>query len=226
MPESRVLQLPQLMRPALGGGGLLPRKVLVRRSAVGFVLILLLGLAKHVVSSREIGPDPLGGLSGGRSVTIGLAVGGAPTDYDLQVLAESYQVDGVVNLGGASVAEQVTAASLHQAYLRLAVAPEAAPTWVQLKTLVGFMRSHTSHGRSVYMHDDVGGGRAVATADMLLLLRGEAWSAVSQGMTAAEQRSLSDDQLRAIQQLISALSHPGLHSSPNNPYAAARVGPW
>jgi hypothetical protein len=226
MPEARVLQLSQLTRPAVGVGGLLPRKVLIRRSVVAFVLILLLGLVKQVITSREIGPDPLSVLPGGRSVTVGLDIGGAPTDYDLQALADSYKVDGDINLGGVSVAEQVTAASLHLAYLRLAVAPGEAPTLVQLSVMVGFMRSHTSQDRSVYLHDDVGGGRAVATADMLLLLRGESWSAVSKGVTAAEQRSLSASQMRSIQQLINSLSHQGLHSSSSNPYAAAQVEPW
>jgi len=224
MPEARVLQLSQLTRPAVGVGG--PRKVLVRRSVFAFVLLLLLGLAKHVVASREIGPNPLSALPGGRSVNVGLDIGGAPTDYDLQTLAESYQVDGDINLGGASVAEQVTTASLHLAYLRLAVTAGDAPTMVQLNVMAEFLRSHTSQSRSVYLHDDVGGGRAVATAEMLLLLRGESWSAVSKGVTVAEQRSLTASQLRSIQQLIKALSHQGLHSSASNPYTAAQVEPW
>jgi len=97
---------------------------------------------------------------------------------------------------------------------------------VQLSVLAEFLRSHTSQSRSVYLHDDVGGGRAVATAEMLLLLRGESWSAVSKGAPAAERRSLSANQLLSIQQLIKALSHQGLHSSASNPYAAAQVEPW
>jgi hypothetical protein len=224
--EARVLQLPAQVCPAVGGGGRLSSKILVRRSAIALGLILLLGLTKHVVASREVGPDSLSALAGGRSVTVGMDIGGLPTDADLQALASSYRVVGVVNLAGASVAEQVTAVSLHQAYLHLAVAPGAAPTWAQLKQLAGFMYSHTSGGHSVYIHDDVGGGRAVATADMLLLLRGEPWSAVSRSMTDTEHRSLSDGQVRAIQQLISALSHPHLPLPPSNPYVNARSEPW
>jgi hypothetical protein len=226
MPETRVLQLPAQVCPAVGGGGRRSSKILVRLSAIALGLILLLGLTKHVVASREVGPDSLSALAGGRSVTVGMDIGGLPTDTDLQALAGSYRVVGVVNLAGASVAEQVTAVSLHQAYLYLAVAPGAAPTWAQLKQLASFMSSHTSAGHSVYVHDDVGGGRAVTTADMLLLLRGEPWSAVSRWMTDTEEQSLSDGQIRAIQELISALSNPHLRLSPGNPYANARIEPW
>jgi hypothetical protein len=91
--------------------------------------------------------------------------------------------------------------------------------------LVSFMRRHTAGGGSVYLHDDVGGGRVVATADMLLLLRGEAWPAVSRGMTTAELHSLSNGQLLAIEQLISALDPIG-RSPVGAPYAAARIDPW
>ena len=53
------------------------------------------------------------------------------------------------------------------------------------------MRRYTAGGDSVYLHDDVGGGRAVTTAAMLLLLRGQSWLAVSAEMTTAELASLS-----------------------------------
>lgn len=225
-PEARVLQLPAQVRPAIGGGGRLRRKVLVQRSAIAFGLILLLGLTKHVVASREVGPHSLSALPGGRPVAVGLDIGGIPTDYDLQALADSYGVDGVVNLSGASAAEQVATASLHQKYLHLDVASGKAPTWIQLRTLISFMQSYGSRGRTVYLHDDIGGAGAVATADMLLLIRGETWSAISQGMTAPEKRSLNRNQLQAIRYLISALSYPNHDVSPGNPYTAARVHQW
>ena len=83
-------------------------------------------------------------------VAPGLLMGGAPSDADLQDLAADFRVDGVVNLASPSVAEQATAASLHQAYLYLPVAPDAAPTLAQLRHLARFMRRHTAGGASVY----------------------------------------------------------------------------
>lgn len=225
MSEARMLQLPKQIQPAIGGGGRLSRKVLVWQGVVALVLILLLGVTKHVVAAREIGPDPLSALPGGRTVTVGLYIGGVPTDDDLQALAASYGVRGVVNLSGPNIAEQVTTASLHLGYMRLAVAPSAAPTWTQLHMLANFMRSYTSRGDSVYLHDDVGGGGAVATAGMLLLLRGETWPTVQQAMTTAELRSLSNSQSRAIEQLISAL-HSSDQSRPGNPYSGAWIDRW
>ncbi len=220
-----MLQLPTQIRPAIGGGGRLPRKILACQCAVALVLILLLGVAKHVVTARESGPDPLSALTGGHTVTLGLDIGGVPTDYDIQALAASYRVDGVVNLTEPDVAEQVTAASLHLSYMRLAVAPGAAPTLAQLHMLANFMRSYAVGDAYVYLHDDSGGGRVVATACMLLLSRGTAWPAVRQEMTAGELRSLSDGQSRAIEELISAL-HSNGRSLSDNPYSSARVHPW
>jgi hypothetical protein len=211
------------LHPAIGAGGRPPRKVLVRRSAVALALILLLGLAKLGVSQgiikvRSTSPP-------GRAVAAGLLIGGAPTDVDLQELAARFRVDGVVNLSSPDIAEQVTAASLHQGYLYLAVRPDTAPTLPQLRVLVSFMRGHTAKGASVYLHDDVGGARAVTTAAMLLLLRGQAWPAVSAGMTPAELGSLCDCQRLAMKRLWSAL-HPIGHSPAGNPYAAARLDRW
>jgi len=214
---------PARPRPAIGPGGRPPRKVLVRRSAVALALILLLGLAKLVVSQGIIKVHSTS--PPGRAVAAGLLIGGVPTDVDLQELAAGFRVDGVVNLSSPDVAEQVTAASLHQGYLYLAVRPDAAPTWRQLRVLVSFMRGHTAAGALVYLHDDGGGGRAVTTAAMLLLLRGQAWPAVSAEMTPAELGSLCECQRLAIKRLRSAL-HPIGHSSAGNPYAAARLDPW
>lgn len=213
------------LRPAVGTGGRLPRKNLVRRSMVAVGLVVLLGLAKHVISPHESWANSLSALPGGRAVIAGLYIGGMPTDADLQALAGSYDVHGVVNLSGPSVAEQVTAASLHQGYLHLTVVPGDSPSWAQLRTLVGFMRRYTAGGAAVYVHDDVGGARAEVTAEMLLLLRGEPWSAVSRGLADVEQQPQSSDQRLAIQQLNSALD-PGHRFSPGNPYAAAQLAPW
>jgi hypothetical protein len=224
MSQAQMAQWTAQIHPAIGEGGRLPRKVLIQRSAVALGLILLLGLAKPLISPRESWADSLSALPGGRSMATGLYIGGVPSDYDLQTLATVSRVDGVANLAEPSVVEQVTATSLHQGYLYLAVPPVKAPTWNQLRALASFMRGHTAGGASVYVHDDVGGGRAVVTSDMLLLLRGEPWSAVSRGMTTTQRKSLSDSQLMAIGQLISALH--SRDSRTDNPYSSARVDPW
>ena len=121
-------------------------KVLAWLGVFAVVLILLLGVTKHVVAGREVGINPLSALPGGRQVTVGLDIGGEPNDYDLEALAASYNVDGVVNLSGPNIAEQVTAASLHLGYLSLSVAPDAAPTRTQLQMLAQ-LHAHRYSGR-------------------------------------------------------------------------------
>src|SRR5207245_1836372 len=144
------------VRPASGAGGRLPGQVRLRRGAAAMALLLLLGSAKLLVASGIITTSSA--RPPGHVVAASLLIGGAPTDGDLARLAAGYRVDGVVNLSAPSVAEQVTAASLHQGYLYLAVAPNTAPTWAQLRDLAAFMRGRTA----VYLHDDAGGaGRAV-----------------------------------------------------------------
>jgi hypothetical protein len=223
--DTRGVQLSTQNLPAIGGGGRQSRRFLMRLSAVGFLLIITLVAAKHIVAAREIGQNPLAWLPAGRTVAVGLDIGGAPTDYTLQALTNSNRVDGLVNIGEPDVAEQVAAASLNMAYMHLPVASGAAPTRVQLRTLANFMRRHASGGAYVYLHDDVGGGRAVATAEMLLLLRGESWQHVQQDMTPGELSSLSASQSMAVEQLTSALHSLG-HSLPGNPYSGSRVYPW
>jgi hypothetical protein len=212
--------------PAIGGGGRQPRKVLGWQAAIGVLLIVLLIVVKQAVAARETGgSNPLASLPGGQTVTAGLDIGGAPTDYDLQGLAGSYQVDGVVNLTGPDVAEQVAVASLQLGYIRQTISPGAAPTLTQLRALGGFMHSYAARGYYVYLHDDAGGGRAVAAAAMLLLLRGGSWPAIREDFSAGELMSLSPGQSRAIGQLASALRSPG-RSRPGNPYSGAKLVPW
>jgi hypothetical protein len=197
------------VNPAIGAGGRLPGRVLVRRYAFALALILLLGLAKILIAQRAshvvrvTPPD--------RIVTSGLLIGAAPTDTDLEELAADLQVVVVVNVAAPSVAEQVTAASLHQAYLYLAVPPGGVPTWAQLRYLAGFMRRQAERGAWVYVHDDVGGARAVTTAAMLLLLRGQTWAAVSAEITRPGLQSLDEQQRLALERLRSA---------------PARIEPW
>ena len=217
---------PTPARPAVGGGGRRTRKALIWQAVVAVALVLVLGIAKQVIAAREVGPDSLSAL-GGQTAAAGLDIGAAPADYQLLALAASYHVDAVVSLGGPSVAEQATAASLHLGYLLLDVPPGAAPTWAQLRTLAGFLRAHDRDGDSVYVHDDIGGGRAVATACMLLLLRGQPWASVQHNITAQALGSLSQRQAQAIRQLLSALLARGHGQSlSRNPYSGARVDPW
>ena len=136
----------------------------------------------------------------------------------------------MVNLGAPSVAEQVTAAALHLAYLRLPVPLGGALTWRQLRVLVLFMRIHTTKGDSVYLHDDTGDGRAATAAAMLLMLRGESRGATAAGVgsTGAEAEAEAGSgaaQRVAIRQLGSAL-RPGHGPLPGNPYSAARRQSW
>jgi hypothetical protein len=199
--------------------------VLTWQAVIAVALVLVLAIAKQVVAAREVGPDPLSALPGGQPVAAGLDIGGGPADYQLVALAASYRVDGVVSLGGPSVAEQATAASLHLGYLQLAVAAGAAPTWAQLQTAASFMRAHARNGGVVYLQDDATGDRAVVTAAMLLLLRGDSWATVRRDLTAPTLSVLGRGQARAADQLMSALDSPGA-SPAGNPYAKARVDPW
>jgi hypothetical protein len=160
-----------------------------------------------------------------QAVASGLLIGGTPSDADLQNLADGYRVDAVVNLDAPSVAEQVTATSLHQAYLYLPLSAGMSPTWAQLRVLAGFMRRYTARGGSVYLHDDVGGGRAVTTAAMLLLLRGQTWSAASAEITTPDLDSLSDGQWLAVERLEDALHPAGPHPAGRSG-ATVRLDPW
>ena len=209
---------PAGLNPAIGAGDALPGRVRLRRGAVVLTLILLLGVAKVLVSKGVIqvsSPRPAV-----QAVAPGLLIGGTPSDADLQDLANGYRVDAVVNLDTPSVAEQVTAGSLHQAYLYLPLSAGRSPTRSQLRVLAGFLRRYTVSGGRVYLHDDVGGGRAVATAAMLLLLRGQTWPATLAELTTADLDVLSDGQRLAVKRLKDAL-HPARGSG-----ATVRLDPW
>ena len=109
--------------------------------------------------------------------------------------------------------------------MHLAVISSAAPTLAQLRTLATFMRSNTSNGDYVYLHDDGGGGTAVSTASMLLIMKGELWQTVQKDLTSRELASLSSGQKQAIAQLTAALAAQG-HFLPGNPYAGTRIYRW
>jgi hypothetical protein len=193
--------------PAVGQGGRLRRAVLWRRSAFALCLVLLLISAKPLVSRLEAREYASGQPV--HAMAPGLIVGQPPTDYDLQTLAATHRVDGVISLGTPSVAEQVTADSLHLAYRYLAMAPRDSPTGDQVRALAGFMRKYATGSNAVYINDDVGGGPAMVTAAMLLMARGQSWPSVLAQMTHAEVQSMCECQLRAIARFGSALDHPG-----------------
>jgi hypothetical protein len=205
--------------PAIGPGEPLPRRVRRRRIAAALVLLLLLGVAKLEIPRAA---EAYSAAGPGRLVVPGLVEGVAPNDADLEQLADSGQIGGVVNLGAPSVAEQVTAAALHLAYLHLPVPRGGAPTWRQLRVLVLFMRIHTTKGDSVYLHDDTGDGRAATAAAMLLMLRGESRYGTVAGVGST---GFGAAQRLAIRQLGSAL-RPGHGPLPGNPYSAARRDSW
>ena len=182
---------PVRITPAIGAGGRLPRRILIRRYALALTLILALGLGKILIANKAISTVSL--TLPDRVVTSGLIIGAAPADTDLEDFAADFSVDAVVNVGSPSVAEQVTTASLHQ--------------------------------------------QAVTTVAMLLLLRGQTWTAVVNQITPAGLRSLDARQQLALNQLISALHQAGPQGpqgpqSPQsrepsgNPYAAASLEPW
>jgi len=220
---------PAAASPAVGGGGRLPRGSLIRLGAAALALALLLGLAKLVIprlANAYFASGPPG-----LAVAPGLLAGAAPADSDLQLMAASARVDGDINLGSPSVAEQAAAASLGQGYLYLAIPPGEAPTAGQLTVLAGFMRGHTGGGRAVYLHDDEEGGRVAAAAVMLLLLRGDTWATASARVTPSRLSSLNGGQLAAIGELRRTLAHgraagPGPYPSHAGPYTSVREIRW
>jgi hypothetical protein len=206
--------------PAIGPGGPLPSRIRRRRIAAAVVILLLLGVAKAEIPRAAA--EALTAAGPGRPVAPGLIVGAAPSDGDLLQLADSGQIGGVVNVGAPSVAEQVTAAALRLAYLRLPVPPGGAPTLRQLQVLALFMRVHSTKGDSVYLHDVSGDGRAATAAAMLLMLRGESRDGTVAGVGSTGSGAA---QRLAIRQLGSAL-RPGHGPLPGNPYSAARRISW
>jgi len=226
---------PVRVNPAIGPGAPLRRWVLIRRYTLALALIVALGLGKILIANKAISDASLSPPD--RVVTAGLLIGATPADADLEDFAADFGVDAVVNVGSPSVAEQVTAASLHQAYLYLAMPVGAAPTWTQLRPLAGFMRRYTERGHWIYLHDNTAGPQAVTTVAMLLLLRGQTWAAVVNQITPAGLSSLDAPQRLALEQLNSALHQAGpqkpqkpqspkIPNPSGNPYAAASLEPW
>ena len=223
--EARLAGLPAPARPAIGGGGRQPRKVLRWQAAIALLLIIVLLGLKHFVASRAVGVNALAALPAGNQVAAGLDIGGIPTDDQLEGLASSYGVNGIVNLTAPSVGEQATCAYLKLPYMHALVATGTAPSLAQLRTLASFMRSHTSGDAHVFLHDAGGGGVAVTTAGMLLLMKGDSWPLVQQELSSGEIASLSDAQRQAITELTSALQAQG-QPIRGNPYSGVETGSW
>jgi hypothetical protein len=198
VPDNPGPRASQREGPLIGTAGQLPRRTLAGRGAIALVLVLLLALAKLGVSRLAA---RAGTERPGQAMTAGLILGGPPTDVELEELTLSARVDGVISLGAPSIAERVTAGSLHLAYLYLAMPPGGLPARSQLHVLAGFIREHTAKGGTVYMNDDGSEGLALTTAAMLAMTRGWSWPSVCARMTPAELRSLSASQVRAIAQL-------------------------
>jgi hypothetical protein len=208
--------------PAIGPATLLPRKTLWLRILIVLGLAVLLLLAKSFVSAKARSQVSIASLPNGHEMTQNLDVGATLSDLNLQILSNYYGMKSEVDLGNPNVADQVTAGSLHMGYLYLNVTPTAPLSMSQLSSLARFASQYAVGSSIMYIHDDVGGGRVLAAADMLLLLRGDPWPTVSATTTMAE---LSAAQLKAINQLRSALSHPG-QVMIGNPYSGARLVQW
>jgi hypothetical protein len=189
--------------------------MLLWRGAAALILVCLLALAKLGVSRLAARADVE--RQPGQAIAAGMILGGPPADFVLAELVSAVRVDGVIDLGTPSVAEQVTAASLHLAYLYLAMPGDGSPTRSQLRVLAGFVHAHTVKGYKVYMNDDGSGGLMLTTAAMLLMTQGQSWPSISARMTPAQLHSICSCQLRAIHQLSVAVA-----ASAGHPLAGGR----
>jgi protein-tyrosine phosphatase len=114
----------------------------------------------------------------------------------------------VVNVRLAGTQEGAVAREFGLDYLALPIPPDAAPSPADLDQLVAFLRSHEQSSDVVYVHDDVGGGRVVSLAAMLLMLRGDPLNSVLATLSADELRHMSAGQWAALYALEAALRDP------------------
>ncbi len=209
--------------PGLGPGSWLPRPSLFRRFGVAVLIVLCLAGAKVGVRHAEV-QDFLGNLPDATEVAPGLLRGGSPNDVGQQALASTLNVDGIINVGGPSVADQATADFLGEAYLHENVAAGQAPSTTQLQAMANFLRRYTRGGKVVYLHDGSDGGRAVVTAGMLLLVRGWSWSAMTKTMATWDWAQLGTSQIAALRNVEAVLT--GKYPPAGNRYSALRRIPW
>jgi hypothetical protein len=191
------------------------------------VLVVVAGIGAGALSvkvGRHAGANPLPPLPGAAYVTPHLVRGGQPADFEMLRLRNSYHVRAIVNLRLSRDSERDIAASFGLDFLSLPLAAEAAPTADDLATLVTFVRRYDNGSAVVYLHDDVGGDRAVTAGLMLLLLRGESLGAVMTTLSPAEQRGLGSHQWLALVALSQAMTE---HVEPAvNPYHQAVSLKW
>ncbi|MFC5993593.1 hypothetical protein ACFQE5_05105 [Pseudonocardia hispaniensis] len=196
--------------PALGTTAPLGRRRVLARAAV---LVGLLVVAMVVRATGVLHPDPgadgLPPLPGAAHVLPGLLRAGAPTETDLVLLRDTFDVRGVVVIGSASVEEQAVVPALGMRLLQLEVAEGAAPSAEQVRRLDEFVRSVRAAGPGVvFMHDESGTGPVVATAAMVQLVAGRPLSEVLAGLSAAEKEGLSAAQNQALQDIAGAAVAP------------------
>lgn len=194
--------------PAIGRGTLLRGRPLVTRVLL-LALVCALGagtLAVKAASHRN--GFSLPALQGAARVAPGVLRGGQPADFDLLQLRNGYRVRAVVNVRLAGTQEGAVAREFGLDYLALPIPPDAAPSPADLDQLVSFLRSHEQSSDVVYVHDDVGGGRVVSLAAMLLMLRGDPLNSVLATLSADELRHMSAGQWAALYALEAALRDP------------------
>jgi hypothetical protein len=209
---------------ALGPGRVVRGRALaVRLLVIGLTAALAAAALGLKVVGRG-GGDALPPLPGAARVTPHLIRGGQPADYDLLQLRDAYRVRAVVNFRLGGDAEGDIAAGFGIDYLGLATPAEEAPGVADLTWLVAFVQRHETAGGVVYMHDDVGGGRVISAALMLLMLRGEPLGAALTTLTPAQQRLVTSRQWSAVAALSQALTE---HVDPAaNPYAGVVALRW
>jgi len=231
-PSSRRVKLAQPGQrpatPAIGGRGWLPRHTRIIRVIVVLAAVIVLLGAKILlasVSGRTTSSPRHPGLA---IVSPGLLSGSKPSDVDLHSMAERWNVRAVANVGQPSIEERAVTAGLQQGYLESPLAARQAPTWPQLENLGRFLQLQRGGGIA-YIHDDgeAGGGRAVVTAQMLLLLSGTSLPEVLRKMTAEDYRSLSNEQLIRVRDLATALEYPdGAPRDSSNVFSEAHRIEW
>jgi hypothetical protein len=210
--------------PAAIGFGYVVRgwPFVIRLVVLGIVAALSAGALG--IKTRHPDANPLPPLPGAAQVTAHIVRGGQPADFDLLRLRNAYHVRAVVNLRLSGDSERDIAAGFGLDYLSVPVAADGAPTAADLAALVTFVRRYDNGSAVVYVHDDLGGGRAATAGLMLLLLRGQSFGAVMTTLSATDQRRLNSHQWGALVALSQALTE---HVDPAvNPYHEAVALRW
>ncbi|HTV12904.1 MAG TPA: hypothetical protein VME20_13700 [Acidimicrobiales bacterium] len=207
--------------PGLGGGTWLPRASVLRRLAVVPLVVVLLLLAKVVVGHLEQN-DSLANLPHASRMAPNLFVGGPPTDAGSLVLANNLDVDGVIDVTGASIAVEASSGFLHQGFLLESVDPGRAPTVAQLRAMVAFVSRYALKDKNVYLYDDTGGGRALVTSAMLVVLRAPSSQGAHGALSQRQWHQLSATQRKAFDQVQAAVTGEAKLAGPYAPLRSVR----